>query len=863
MNIDQLSFFTRKINHLLILIVFALNIGINVQADTSKIEFGRKYTDKLTVNSVPAYTNSYNFALSENGSVKIMLQSEGNSTSGWTWTLYSYSNDLSTELQQDDFYGVKKEFLINEGLPAGNYSIKISCRLSSLSCNTKDYSLTVFFKEPSELEPNEQPIDSTLINLNQEYAGILSNENDIDYYKFELPYYSNVSITLNRNNDLLSLGESYTIGTLEKLDNDNYGIPEKLGHSIYIRGTSSEKSIPHKLLAGTYFFKVNTNNRIPYISNEPYRVIVETTEIHSVGYAILFQGRDRYETLKNEYTKTLDNVQKRLKNRGFKEENIYKINQYDSAKAAITELQDAFIKIAEKLNTAPAPLYIVMIDHGGNEEFSLYPESISAEEINGWLDNLENDLEEEAKKEPRFFILGTCNSGSFIEKISKPGRIVITSAGISEDSHTSSRQLESDDIAEGELFIKILFEQLEDSKTFMDAFEIAAQEVEIFTSNKQHPLLDDNGDGVGNTMLLSIFGGDGTFVNKLKLGKDNSNLRRKSNVVMPRIKTSYLNENEYSTTLWLDADAYKTGKILIKAPNYDYEKNSERQSENTQIELDFPAIYLILNEENSHFEAYYDGFDEPGKYTIFYSVNNDMLGKTSPIYRSAVYKNKAGNNPPESFSLLLPKNDATTKTVPVFKWEPSIDPDGDLVTYNLIISSDEEFQHIVHQEEGLEYSLVNIGNNILRHQHDYYWRVDAVDSFGQKTPSKIFLFHANDTSGPDDETNVCGRLHNKNEPLSTFKDGILNIPTISADGAGRFSAKLRKNTTNIFVLLELLELNINKNNCEAKYYKNNNNNYVVYIPLILDNNKECSSVELKLVNSVNWKFEVTTPKCSF
>jgi hypothetical protein len=519
-------------------------------------------------------------------------------------------------------------------------------------------------------------------------------------------------------------------------------------------------------LAGTYTLQTTFKGTelLAETSSNSVELLVGT----SAGYAILVQGKHKDEQLQKAYNKTLKRIYQRLMKRGFIAENIryfnYNVNQDDVNVYSIPNklaIQDSIENWATtRINGSPAPFYLIMIDHGNHEYFYLHPESITADELNTWLDTLENGLISDAsKKEPRFFILGTCYSGSFINKVSKSGRVIITSAKADELSHAGLKEF--DDIPEGEFFIKVLFEQLEQGNTFEKSFESATQQTEEhpLIRGKQHPLLDDDGNGNGSSKLLEVGSGDGQRVRQLYLGV-NTNFVPIDIEAMT--ETLYLQHTESSALLWFstnnnDPNQVK-GRVQIHSPN-PADTVVTQQGETAQIEFDLPTLDLEFNDVNSRFEAIYEAFNEPGQYTIFYSVG-DSSGNVSQE-RSIVYKNKSDNQPPKPFSLLLPEKNATPQTTLVLDWENTTDPDGDSITYHFIIGKDNELQTIVYQEEGLIYSGITIDNQTpvfdkttgevrqgLENQTTYYWRVEAVDSFGGRTFSEISSFFTNDTSLP-------------------------------------------------------------------------------------------------------------------
>jgi len=116
--------------------------------------------------------------------------------------------------------------------------------------------------------------------------------------------------------------------------------------------------------------------------------------------------------------------------------------------------------------------------------------------------------------------------------------------------------------------------------------------------------------------------------------------------------------------------------------------------------------------------------------------------------RSVVYKAKAGNSQPSSFNLISPVDDAEEKTVLIFDWQDSTDPDGDEITYNLIIAKDSSFNDNVYKKEEITISTALIDKTVgLEDLATYYWKVEAVDPFGAKrTSNQVWSFTTNNTN---------------------------------------------------------------------------------------------------------------------
>ncbi|MCP4696833.1 MAG: hypothetical protein GY862_08285 [Gammaproteobacteria bacterium] len=91
-------------------------------------------------------------------------------------------------------------------------------------------------------------------------------------------------------------------------------------------------------------------------------------------------------------------------------------------------------------------------------------------------------------------------------------------------------------------------------------------------------------------------------------------------------------------------------------------------------------------------------------------------------------------------------------------WEPSVDPDGDPLTYTLTVATDPEFANTVYRVEELTESIAVIAPDAgLKDLTPYYWQVTAVDAYGARTPSPVYFFTTNNLNGPPSATTI--RIH--------------------------------------------------------------------------------------------------------
>jgi len=112
-----------------------------------------------------------------------------------------------------------------------------------------------------------------------------------------------------------------------------------------------------------------------------------------------------------------------------------------------------------------------------------------------------------------------------------------------------------------------------------------------------------------------------------------------------------------------------------------------------------------------------------------------------------LYKAKAGNDPPHEFSLLAPANGETLLTTLVLDWGDSVDPDGDHLSYTLLISKNDPSFSNPMRKEGLPHSTCLAGpTDGIEDLSDYYWKVQAIDEYGATRETGVRVFHTNNTN---------------------------------------------------------------------------------------------------------------------
>jgi hypothetical protein len=449
-----------------------------------------------------------------------------------------------------------------------------------------------------------------------------------------------------------------------------------------------------------------------------------------------------------------------------------------------TAIQKAITEdMPDIMKNQPANLYIVMVDHGNEDTFYIDPETISDDELNQWLSKLENTP---GWDQEIIMMLGFCFSGSFIDKLSNPNRIIITSAGPDEFSYKGP--LDQDNIREGEFFISEFFKSVALGKTIKHAFSEAVIQTEIYTAkgensvnappyfdnSAQHPLLDDNGDGLGSNNILET-SADGDLAERITIGVSSLTMNDPGDVFITEVSEAIFLGTDETTTdqLWAKvSDSLRLLTLWIEIKRPDFVPNAVGTG---QVEMDLPKIVTITYDAMAKSYQWNSAdlaniFDIPGTYHIYYFAKDTNSKNVSPMKESIVYKASRVNHPPEPFDLLYPRDDIeitslgvlasfsadpTADAYTIMSWEDTTDPDHDRLSYTLFFKKDND--HFNEAENRIK--MADLPHNFyeINLPNDWngatvYWKVQAIDSYGAIRESGINRFHINNTNNPSNGT---------------------------------------------------------------------------------------------------------------
>ena len=321
-------------------------------------------------------------------------------------------------------------------------------------------------------------------------------------------------------------------------------------------------------------------------------------------------------------------------------------------------------------------MYIIFVGFGDKENFFIYPDTLKASDLADALNSLESQLNSNASENPIVVVFGANRTGSFINALSKLGskRVIIASSDTEEVAYKGP--LPPDEtVRHADYFVWEFFKYAARGLSLKKCYEKAAGKIAEFTENEdgnglkganagnsqyfdnsaQHPLLDDNGDGVGTYgALSSLSGKDGEISSDLVLGFGTATTQLELTEVTG---VTALEAKDPSPTLFAkvnDTTGVDEAWIEIVSPNFSL-KNDNKATEQQAINLprfsydDFDSAEEKYIWDDFKGNKAFSDFNKTGEYEIFYFAR-DNFGEITPFMESDVFKNAAGNQPPESFN---------------------------------------------------------------------------------------------------------------------------------------------------------------------------------------------------------------------
>jgi len=337
--------------------------------------------------------------------------------------------------------------------------------------------------------------------------------------------------------------------------------------------------------------------------------VVEVTVIFPSGKVVIAVGGNSSESYwKETFLKLGRHVYDVFSRRGFPAENIRFLSPAPSEAPTDTlisrdALKDAVLNWGAKGLGPNENLYIYMLsDNLKDSGFILQSgvhgvERLDKSDVHDWLSELSD------RKVNVVLVLESCYSGEYIQHVpakkAEARRVFITSAEASKQA----------DIIRTDSFTQRFFNRLDRRENFKSAFEETKKEMS-FAHFRNTPQVDENSDGVSNN-LEDIKALDGLFLGdpRIQMG-DKPNI---TNWSEPRILAK--GKHEATIEAFIKGGGVTASAVIFPPGHRDVaEVKSWEELEGITIEL--------VGEENTGYRGTYDGFTEPGEYTILITAEN-------------------------------------------------------------------------------------------------------------------------------------------------------------------------------------------------------------------------------------------------
>ena len=250
---------------------------------------------------------------------------------------------------------------------------------------------------------------------------------------------------------------------------------------------------------------------------------------------------------------------------------------------------------------------VYLCDHGGPGTFWMAPTDVLDESsLSSWLDTLQAGITGTLT-----VIVDSCESGSLMDGLAAPGRIVLTSTSPGEPAYF---------FTEGTIsFSNYFWTQIFNGLPIGEAFAAAR----IAMDNYQTALLDDTGNGIPNEP------GDGIVAATTHIG--NGTRQWWQGPAIGSVSAPQSIDGTATAALWADpvtdADGVVRVWAVIRPPDYE-----DTSSSNAVVAL---SSVDLMPAGGNRYEATYNGFTTEGEYAVFIYAR-DATGNTSEPHATTV-----------------------------------------------------------------------------------------------------------------------------------------------------------------------------------------------------------------------------------
>ena len=260
-------------------------------------------------------------------------------------------------------------------------------------------------------------------------------------------------------------------------------------------------------------------------------------------------------------------------------------------------------------------LLIYMVDHGGNNQFRMSRKKIlHSSMLNQWLDELQNNFPVLTT-----VIFDACQSGSFLDDLSpslQNKRIIISSTNKNESAYFLSKGVVS--------FSYNFWTQIFFGQSIKQSFDTTISL--LGHHNFQHPLMDDNGDGLYDNLDGAL--AETTFIGNSSVIHGDAPLIDHISVNHIPNKTSSMQITAYSVT---DKDGISRVWAVIQPPEFENNLSGHPISALPEIDL--------MPDDDYHYEAEFSNITKSGTYKITVYASDKFGNISLPLRKTLTLSN--------------------------------------------------------------------------------------------------------------------------------------------------------------------------------------------------------------------------------
>ncbi len=386
----------------------------------------------------------------------------------------------------------------------------------------------------------------------------------------------------------------------------------------------------------------------PVLNN---RIQVFDRTLHDVGKAIIVaggglhvkgeNGRRKLNDLWDDTQMVANFAYRALAHQGFNKNTIYYLSEAkekldldnngeaDDVDAELTQknLEYAITEWARDAEN----LTIYLTDHGGHQDFTLNEdETLTADDLNEWLDVWQNQTQGGIK-----IVYDACHSGSFVQSLKDPNRIVITSAAANELAYFDDKG----SLSFSNYFWTHVFNGLNLGESFSQATEAVNYLHDVETEQSQTPWLEANGDGCVNKeadyqQAEQFFIGNGTYIHA------------EAPVIEAVSPSQLLTESNSTALIYAQVNDDDIARVwaVVRSP-VDIQRRIHSSGVVGQPVTKLPAFELRRVKDSNRYEGSYDDFKIAGRYELAIYARDDAtntsLPKTTSVFVESRFKRKA------------------------------------------------------------------------------------------------------------------------------------------------------------------------------------------------------------------------------